>query len=206
MAVSLVTPICRLSYPHLVQARVAPGSTDAKFGAMLIIEPNEADIRAILAKIVEAASERWPAPEAKLKSGALHNPLRHGDSRPDDPNVEGMYFLSANSKERPELVDRDRSPVLTDVNTLFYPGAYVRAVIAFAPFDVNMKKGVGCYLNGLQFVRHGTRIDGRKPAARMFDDGADLGDEGDYDDGAGADAPARPRGSGPRPGAQGLPW
>jgi hypothetical protein len=207
MTVTLVTPVARLSYPHLIKARVAPGSTDAKFGCMLIFDMVEDELRQIHTAIVKAGAEKFGAKaEAQLKDGPLHYPLRRGSERPDDPNVDGKMFLSANSKERPELVDRDRSPVLHDIDSLFYPGAYVRGVIAFGGFDVQMKKGVGSYLNALQFVRHGPRIDGRKAASKLFDDGRDLGDEGDEGaDGVGVDNPA-PRRGGPASGARDVPW
>ena len=88
------------------------------------------------------------------------------------PEYEGMYYLTAKSNRKPQVVDLDRDDIFDDEEV--YPGCYVRATIVFFPYS-NEGKGVGVLLNNVQKLEDGERLGGG--AASAADDFADDDDE-----------------------------
>ena len=108
----------------------------------------------------------------------LKLPLRDGDiDRPDDPNYADCYFVNANSKEKPGLVDRRRIPI-TDPLEL-YSGCYVRASINFFAFNTNGNKGVAAGLGNIQKWAEGEPLNGRVRAEDEFE-ALDAEDDDDF--------------------------
>lgn len=185
MAVTIKSPVCRLSYPFLFKPRPAKRAGDKpKFGAMLIFDE---DALPVLRKaVLEAAEEQFGEKAADmLRAKKLKNPIRPGDDQPDNPHVQGKWFVNVSSQNQPEVVDRHLN-IVTDPARV-YAGMFVRGLLAFKYYDVE-NKGIGVYLNGMQLVREGERIDGRTSAKAAFDDGADLGPEDEADAGSGGKA------------------
>ena len=86
-------------------------------------------------KAVEQAKEdgksKW---EVKIPAN-LKLPLRDGDlDRPEDEAYAGAYFINANSKQAPQVVDRNVQPIL-DQSEL-YSGCYIRASVTFTHITV----------------------------------------------------------------------
>lgn len=72
-----------------------------------------------------------------------------------NPAYKGCYVIEANSSRRPITLNRNKSAV-TEADGIIYSGCYVNASLAAAGYTYGkVKKGVKCYLNGVQFVQDG---------------------------------------------------
>ena len=158
----------RLSYEHIFTASAFDDSQDAKYSATFIIPKNHPDLPAIKKAYFEAGQETFPS---DFTGGAWPRgftcSLKDADKDTDssgtvlaekNPAYEGCYILEANSTRRPVALNRDKSAV-TEEDGIIYSGCYVNVSVAFAGYEFGkIKKGVTCYLNGVQFVADGERF------------------------------------------------
>lgn len=180
MSEKIILKGVRLSYEHIFNASSIAGS-DPKYSATFIIpKSDKKTIAEVKTAILTAGDAAFPG---KITAGkwpsSLHNPLKDGDELADEhPEYAGSYILRAGSKSRPVVLDRRKAAVSAD-DGLIYSGCYVNASLAAAGFDAQAKKGVTCYLNGVQFVRDGERLSGYDATADFdeIDDEDDLDDE-----------------------------
>lgn len=171
----------RLSYEHVFKPTSFEDGQDPKYSATFIIPKDHPDIAAVKKAMFEAGQETFPA---DFKGGAWPRgftcSLKDADKDVNsmgevlaekNPAYEGCYILEANSTRRPVAVDR-RKAAVTEEDGVIYSGCYVNASLAAAGYTYGkVKKGVKCYLNGVQFVRDGERF------------GADASDDFDALDG-----------------------
>ena len=181
MATKVITNKVRFSYVNIFRSRAFREGQDAKYSICLLIPKKD---KATLAKIKKAIddaieegiSSRWGGKRPKT----LHLPLRDGDEERADeaPEYEGMYFLNANSNQKPGIVDKDLNEILDPDEV--YSGCWGRASINFYAFNTNGNKGVGVGLNNIQKLKDGERLGGARASAE-----SDFGDdfEDDEDDG-----------------------
>ena len=99
--------------------------------------------------------------------GALKLPLRDGDTERDDDNYAGCYFINANSKTAPQIVDKRVRPILD--RSEVYSGVYAIVSLSFYAFNTNGNRGVACGLGNIQKVRDGEPLGGRTNAASEFE-------------------------------------
>jgi hypothetical protein len=172
----------RLSYVFLTNPRKNDDGSDGKYGATLLIPKTDkaglAKIRkAIDEAIEEGISSKWGGKQPKN----LRLPLRDGDlERADEaPEYEGMFFLNANSTQRPGIVDKDLQEILDPEEV--YSGCWGRASINFFPYDSNGNRGIGVGLNNIQKLRDGERL-GASRAKAEDDFGDGFEDEEDEED------------------------
>lgn len=181
MAKKLITPVALLSYPHLDEPQQPKnGKGKAKYSVSLIFAPGT-DITALQVAVAEAGVDKFgPTAVAKLKSGALKNPLRTDAEAKGYP--EGSVFINARSEQQPGAVylwadPETKKPAMVPAEKLksvFYPGAKVRVSVTAFGYD-NESKGVSFGLNHIQLVDGTTpRIDGRKAAEDEFEADATM--------------------------------
>ena len=166
----VITGKCRLSYSHVWDAVSIDGNSEPKFGACIIIPKSDK----VTLKKIKAAVDAAIQEDLKL-------PLRDGDEeRPDDEAFAGSYFLNANSKTAPGIVDLAKHEIM-DTSEV-YSGCYCRFSINFYPFSTSGNNGVAAGLNNIQKVADGVPLGGRSRAEDDFDDDYE-GDEdfGDLD-------------------------
>ena len=168
---NVVTGKCRLSYSHIFEAAAINDVGDPKFSACIIVSKNDTETLAKLKAAMEAAVAEGIKTKWKGKRPPnLKLPLRDGDTeRPDDENFAGCYFLNANAKNRPGVVDLNLNPILD--TTEVYSGCYCRFAISFYPFSASGNNGVAVGLNNVQKVADGTPLGGRNRAEVDFNDG-----------------------------------
>lgn len=170
----------RLSYVNVFEAKAMQEGQDPKYSAQLIISKSHPQMKELKKLIYEVAKEKFP----KMVTGKdyparLKNPLRDGDDeRPDEEAYENCFFLNANNKKRPTVIDRDRSP-LTDDDNVIYSGCYANVIIDLFGYDTAGNKGVAASLGGVQFKRDGEPLGGRGVMADDFDEEEEMDD--DYD-------------------------
>jgi len=114
---------------------------------------------------------------AKLKL-----PIRDGDERYDekgDVAYKGMWYINANSVQRPQVVGPDREPLDEED---FYSGCFGRISVNFYPFDTKGNRGVAAGLGNAQKLKDGERLSGGASADEDFaDEDDDIEFEGAKD-------------------------
>jgi hypothetical protein len=178
----VVTGLVRFSYLHVFKpTRVSEDSEDEKYSVSLIIPKKDKETIAKIKAAIDIATKQGVAGKWNGKKPANMKPvLRDGDEeREDDPAYAGSYFITASSKTKPGLIDRDKEPITDDTDLV--SGDWGRASVTFYPYNVGVNKGVACGLNHLQKLKTGEPLGGRGRAEDDFDDEYEL-DEEDADD------------------------
>ena len=181
MSTKVVTGKVRFSYVNIFKSRSFKDGQDAKFSICLLIpKEDKATIKKIQAAIDEAVQDGIASKWGSKKPANLKLPLRDGDiERAEEASeYEDMYFLNANSNQKPGIVDKDLNEILDPDEV--YSGCWGRASINFYAFNTNGNKGVGVGLNNIQKLKDGERLGGARASAE-----SDFGDdfEDDEDDG-----------------------
>lgn len=157
----------RLSYFHGWEP-VSINGGEAKYSvSVLIPKTDKATIDAI-SKAVDTAIEDGVAKFGgkKPNKAALKMPLRDGDLERDDEAYKGHYFINANSKTAPQIVDKAVKPILDREEV--YSGCYGRVSLNFYAFNSNGNKGVACGLGNIQKIKDGESLGNRTTAAEDF--------------------------------------
>lgn len=175
----LITPVFRLSYPHLFKAQ-APKPTDKPKYSITMLFPKGTDLmgqtlatdsepsRPISlkdvirnAKLQEfGAQENWPK--------NLLSPVNDGDEKAENEGYKGHWVIKATSNEesRPGVVDSDGVPI-TEAS-IIYPGCYCRAYVYARVWEYMGKQGVQFILDHVQKMKDGKSFGGKKPVEQVF--------------------------------------
>ena len=89
-----------------------------------------------------------------------------GDTEREDEAYAGHWFINANSKTAPQIVDKAVKPILDRDEV--YSGCYARVSLNFYAFNSNGNKGIACGLGNIQKIRDGESLGGRSSAADDF--------------------------------------
>ena len=164
----------RLSFPDLFEPRAFKAGDEPKYKGTFLIEKGSAQEKAVEAAILATATEKWGAKAAGIIKQIRNNPnkfnFQDGDTKEYD-GYAGMMALSASSKSRPLIIDRDKTP-LGAADGRPYAGCYVNASIEIFGYE-NSGNGISATLKGVQFVKDGDAFGGGAPASP--DDFDDLG-------------------------------
>lgn len=176
----------RLAFTDALFTKKAfPGEPEdkAEYSTTLIMEPDHPQLKEVEDALLAVAKEKWGAKgqtthdELKKKDKlALHD----GDTKSDLSGFAGNFYIRANNKVRPTVVDRDRSP-LTESDGRIYSGCYGNVIIELWPQDNGYGKRINASLKGVQFVRDGDAFGGGTPPARA-DEFGDIGEGSDAGD------------------------
>lgn len=159
----------RLSYEHIFQPSAMDDNSTPKYSAELLIPKDHPDLPAVKRAIFEAGAEKFPQAVATGKPWPMGFTcaLKDADKDVDGSGVllaekipasKGCYILKAQSTRRPVTLGR-RKEALTESDGIIYSGCYVNVSVAAAGYEFGkIKKGVTCYLNGVQFVQDGERF------------------------------------------------
>ena len=168
----VITGKVRFSYVNIFKSRAFQAGQEEKFSICLLIPKKDkktvADIRAAIeAAIKLGVAEKWGG----KKPANLKLPLRDGDEERADEAEEyvGMYFLNANSNQKPGIIDMYKNEILDP--TEVYSGCWGRASINFFPFNSNGNKGVAVGLNNIQKLGDDEPLGGARASAESdFED------------------------------------
>lgn len=168
----------RLSFPSLFTTELYNGVDTGKYAASFLVDKNS-DQGKKLAKAVQAvAEEKFGKPLPKK----IEYCLKDGDEVEYD-GYEGMWAIKANTKKRPVVIDRKKTPIAEN-DDVVYPGCYVNASIEVYAMDNQWGKRIGCQLNGVQFVRDGDAFGSGSTSAMgdfdELDDGMDDDDDSPF--------------------------
>ncbi|MBC2149520.1 DUF2815 family protein [Listeria booriae] len=174
----VVTGKVRFSFVHLFEPTAFEGQ-EPKYSVMILIPKTD---KALLAKIKKAQKAAAEAGKEKFKGkipANLKTTLRDGDEEyPDQPEFEGMMFMSVSSKTKPQIIDRNKDAI-TDSQEV-YSGCYGRVSLNFYAYNTAGNKGISAGLNNVQKLTDGDFLGGRSNAEDDFDDDYDY--ESDEED------------------------
>jgi hypothetical protein len=161
----VITPIARLSYPHLFAKSEGMNGNEGKYQCELIF-PEGTDLSELKAAANAAAKEKWGnKPPKNLKS-----PFRKGDEdREDKDGYEGSVFIGARSKDKPGVVVGPGRVACSDASEV-YGGCFVKASVTAFAYDTNGNKGVAFALNNVWKIRDGEPFGSRRNAEEEFGD------------------------------------
>lgn len=167
----VITGKARFSYANVWEPKSINGG-DEKYSVSLIISKDDTKTINEIKAAIEAAKQDGKAKFGGKIPANLKLPLRDGDiDRPDDEAYKNSYFINANSKDKPQIVDKNVKPIL-DQNEV-YSGCYGRASITFYAFNQNGNRGVACGLGNLQKLADGEPLSGRSRAEDDFSSAED---------------------------------
>lgn len=173
----VVTGKVRFSYAHVFEP-VTDDDGKEKYSVSILIDKDDKKTVSAVKRAVENAKKAGMAKFGGKIPVGLKEPLRDGDAdRPDDENYRNKYFVNANARTKPGLLDKKGRPILD--STEFYSGCYGHASISFYAFNTRGNRGIACGLNNIMKTEDGEPLGGR---ARAEDDFADLIDNDDDDD------------------------
>ena len=163
----LVTGKVRLSYEHIWEPASINGS-DEKYSVSLIIPKSDTKTVKAIQDAIEQAKQDGKAKFGGRIPANLKLPLRDGDiDRPEDEAYQNSMFLNANSKQAPQIVDRQVQPILDQSEV--YSGCYGRVSITFYAYNSNGNKGVAAGLGNVQKLRDGEPLGSRANARDEFE-------------------------------------
>lgn len=176
----VVTGEVRFSYAHVFEPASIEGS-EPKYSVSILIDKNDKKTLSRVKAAIEAAKQAGISKFGGKVPANLKLPLRDGDTeREDDEVYAGKYFINANAKTKPGIVDKGGNPIID--TTQFYSGCYGHASITFYAFNTSGNKGIACGLNNLMKTRDGEMLGGRASAEDDFADLIDSDFGGDDDD------------------------
>lgn len=181
----LVTPTFRASYCHLFKpSEVIKNSGKLYYSIEMLFDKETTELSKLQAPALLAAKAKWGNKTDWPEN--LKWPWRDGDKPRKNkktgkvevrPEHKGKWVLKASTNaefQRPWVVGRNPEQVLEENE--FYAGCYARAALKAHAYDQGEIAGVKFLLDGVQFVKDGKPLGGRRPANEIF--GVIEGDEG----------------------------
>lgn len=188
----VVLEMVRLSFPKLWKPEASIEGGVPKFGAAFLMDPTsetgKKNIKKIEAAVKLAATKTWAEKADKVRKAldSDRSGLRDGDTATNGEGdvydgYEDMKFISASNRKRPQVLNRDKSP-LAEEDGVVYGGCFVDAVVdIWATSDKKLGgNGIFCTLEVVRF-----RKDGEPFGAAPIDADdylSDLDDEDEDDD------------------------
>lgn len=179
-----LTPEFRVSFPNLFKAVGFKKEKDpAKFKySVTMLFPKNVDLSALKKAVFTAASEVHGTDKSKWPKN-FELPFKDGDDKAEIDGYEGMIVVRASSKQRPGVIDRDKS-VITEEDQSIYAGCYARATLVALCYGKGTeidygKSGVSFMLQNVQKLRDGEAFSGKTKAEDDFDAVEDDSDDAD---------------------------
>ena len=157
----------RLSFVHLDQPYSNNGG-EPKYSVSAIIPKSDKETIKKIQAAVEAAKQESLSKWGGKIPPNLKLPLRDGDiDRPEDEAYKGCYFFNANSRQAPQVVDKQVQPILDQ--TEVYSGCYGRISVNFYGYNSNGNRGVAAGLGNIQKLKDGEALSSRTNAEDDFE-------------------------------------
>lgn len=158
---------CRFSYLHCWEANAVDGG-EPKYSVSAIIPKSDTEtIEKIKTAIEQAKKDSLSKWGGKIPAN-LKLPLRDGDiDRPEDEAYADSYFFNANSRQAPQVVDKNVQSILDQSEV--YSGCYGRISVNFYGFNNNGNRGIAAGLGNIQKLKDGEPLGGRTNAEDDFE-------------------------------------
>ena len=127
---------CRFSYLHCWEPN-AVSDGDPKYSVSAIIPKSDTETIEKIKRAIEQAKKDSVSKWGGKVPANLKLPLRDGDiDRPEDEAYADSYFFNANSKQAPQVVDKNVQPILDQSEV--YSGCYGRISVNFYGFSTTL--------------------------------------------------------------------
>ena len=177
-AVTLMLKNKRLGFADLAEPR-SVNNGKPSYGARLIIEPDDADVKAIEAAIKEVATAQWKDKADAVLEG-LGEKNRIAFTRKPYRNASGEIYkafegkfslgVSAPETKRPTYFDEYGKPLEgSAVPAKIYAGAYVNMKVEFYPLLRDDGNRINCAVLGVMHAADGESFGGGAPVASADD-------------------------------------
>lgn len=149
----------RLSFPNLWTAKAFMEGQTPKFNANFLLDKDTdaaqiANLKKEMKKAVVATfGDKIPA--------TLQSCLGDGASKAYD-GYENTMYISASNRNRPTVIDRDRTPIVEE-DAKIYAGCYVNAAISLWCLNQPFGKRICSNLEAIQFVKDGEPFGSPRP-------------------------------------------
>jgi len=152
--------------------RQGGGTDEQKYTLTMLIPKSDTALKASIDAAIEGTAQE--ALHTKWNGTApvtLLTPLHDGDGvrangEPFGRECSGCFVMTANSKDRPELVDNNVQPII-DPNEI-YRGMWAYVSVSFFAYMRSGKKGIGCGLGPVMKYKDDERLGGRITAQAAF--------------------------------------
>ncbi len=173
----VVTNTVRLSYANVWEPKAPLSGGDARYSCSLIIPKSDTETVDAIRRAIDCALQEGIGKfGGKMPSrNQLKLPLRDGDQERDDEAYRDSWFINANSRTAPQIVDRHVQPIID--HSEVYSGVYARVSLSFYAFSANGNKGVACGLGNIQKISNGEPLGGHSNASNDFESLDDSTDE-----------------------------
>ena len=150
----------RLSYFHGWEP-VSINSSPERYSVSVLIPKDDTETVNAINNAVNTAIEEGIGKFGgkKPNKASLKLPLRDGDTERNDEAYAGHWFINANSRTAPQIVDKAVKPILDRDEV--YSGCYARVSLNFYAFNSNGNKGIACGLGNIQKIKDGEPLGGR---------------------------------------------
>lgn len=166
----VITNKVRLSYVHLFEPDAFEGQ-DPKYSTVILIDKTDTETVDAIKSAQKAAYEMAKGDKLKgLKPTAVKTTLRDGDEEKDldeQPEYEGMYFMSLSSKSAPGLLNKFKKKATEED---VYSGVYARVSMNLFAFNTAGNKGISAGLNNVMALGEGDYLGGKASAESDFED------------------------------------
>ena len=168
---------CRFSYLHCWEPNTV-NDGDPKYSVSAIIPKSDTETIGKIKRAIEQAKKDSVSKWGGKVPANLKLPLRDGDiDRPEDEAYADSYFFNANSRQAPQVVDKNVQPILDQSEV--YSGCYGRISVNFYGFNSNGNRGIAAGLGNIQKLRDGESLGGRTSAEDDFD-AVEVDEEEDF--------------------------
>ena len=162
----------RFSYCHLIQPQERPNQ-DPKYGVTILLPQHLSAEKAKIDQAINSAIEDgitrcWNGSRPPLINICVYdgNGTRPSDGETFGAECKGHWVFTASCKDKPFIVDANVQNIINPSDV--YSGMYGNVSVRFFPYSNNGKKGIGCYLNGVQKVADGEPLGNRVTAEDAF--------------------------------------
>jgi len=171
---NVMTPEFRVSFPYLFRTQPPmPGSTSGpKYGVVMLFKKGE-NLDALKKDAARAVRDKWGDNPPKN----LRSPFRDQGDREGEGYVPGAIFITATSKTKPGVVDRNVQDIIDESEV--YAGCYGMATVRAFAYESPLNKGVAFGLVNFQKTRDGEPLSGRTKPQDDFKPVEDAGDTTD---------------------------
>ncbi len=166
------TPKFRVSFPNVFEPKSFENGP-LKYSITMLFD-KDTDLTALKKAAHNAKLEAWGPKEKWPKN--LRSPFRDGNEKENLQGYQDCIFVSASSKQRPGVIDKNKEPITAEDET-FYAGCYARATLIAFAYDTAGNKGVSFALQNIQKLADGEQFSGKKSAADDFDVVEDASDD-----------------------------
>lgn len=167
----IVTGKVRFSYVNVFEPKSVNGGEEKYSITLLIPKTDTVTYQKVMSALNSTLENAISDTFKGVRPANPKFPIYDGDGvrpsgEPFGDECKDHWVMTANSYERPEIVDANLNPILS--KSEFYSGCYGRASLGFYAYNTNGNKGVGCGLNNLQKLDEGQPLSGRTTAAEDF--------------------------------------